>query len=214
MSPRARIYFDCVVGTGLYLLLEGISQFAPADLSRFVAYLVAAMLAATLRVRVPGTPLSLSPAFAFVLIGIAEWSLGEAMVIACVAALVQCVWKPPVTRSARKVAFNMAATAMAVTLAHSAHFMLPLAALVFFLVNTGLAGAMIALKDQVSFRAVWWALLRHTLPNYLLGGLIAMGTVLVNRSSGWRAGLLLVPLLGLVHWCYRAYARRRGAETA
>src|SRR5579862_8861120 len=160
MSPRVRAYYYCVVGSGLFLFCNGVSQFTPSDFQQFFAYFALGMLSATWRVKVPGVPVNVSPVFAFVLIGIANYSLGEALVIGCGATLVQCMWKPEEKREARKIMFNVSAVTIGVTIAYNpSHFvlsegldhaprMLPLAALVFFLVNTGLVSGMIALVEQ------------------------------------------------------------------
>src|ERR1700676_1736884 len=157
MSPRSRAYFYCVVGIGLFLFSNGLGQFTPADFQQFFAYFALGMLSATWRVKVPGIPVNVSPVFAFVLIGIANYSLGEALMIACGSTLVQCMWRPDEKREPRKIMFNVAAVAIGVTIAYNpAHAMLsqgldraprmlPVAALGFFIVNTGLVSGMGAL---------------------------------------------------------------------
>src|ERR1700692_2092015 len=109
MSPRPRAYYYCVVGIGLFLFSNGLSQFTPTDFQQFFAYFALGMLSATWRVKVPGIPVNVSPVVAFVLIGIANYSLGEALIIACGSTLVQCMWKPDEKRETRKIMFNVSA---------------------------------------------------------------------------------------------------------
>jgi len=226
MPPRARIYFDCVSGTGLFLLANGLVQFAPVDMQRFFAYLAMAMLSATWRVQIASVPVTLSPVFGYVLIGIADLSLGEAMLVACGATLVQCLWRPPTKRSSRKTVFNIAAVATALMFSYNpSHFvlakglqdaprMLSLAAILFFVTNTGLVAAMIALMQEGSLRPVWWRLAQRTLPYYLVGAVIAALTIVANRFWGWHWGLLVAPLPYAAYQCYLLLSRRRGvAET-
>src|SRR5579862_191812 len=222
MSPRARAYFYCVVGIGLFLFSNGLGQFTPADFQQFFAYFALAMLSATWRVKVPGVPVNVSPVFAFVLIGIANYSLGEALVIGCGATLVQCLWKPEEKRNTRKIMFNVAAVAIAVTVSYNpSHYilsegldhaprMLPLAALIFFVVNTGLVSGMIALIEQEAFRAVWRNLNQYLIWYYVAGGLLAILIIVANRLGGWQAGLFITPFLYLAYQYYREYLRRRG----
>jgi len=123
MPPRARIYLHCVVGTGIFLLADGLSQFAPTDVRRFVAYLALALLSGTWKFKVPGISVTFSTTFAFVLIGIANFSLGEALLMGCGATLVQYLWRPTAKRSVRKVFFNVSGVAIGVTVAYNpAHF--------------------------------------------------------------------------------------------
>src|SRR6202163_1101789 len=164
MSPRSRAYFYCVVGIGLFLFSNGLGQFTPADFQQFFTYFALGMLSATWRVKVPGIPVNVSPVFAFVLIGIANYSLGEALVIACGSTLVQCMWEPDEKRDARNILFSASTVVIGVTVAYNpSHFalsqgldqaprMLLLAALVFFVINTGLVSGMIALVEEEAFR--------------------------------------------------------------
>jgi hypothetical protein len=180
------------------------------------------MLSATWRVKVPGIPVNVSPVFAFVLIGIANYSLGEALVIACGSTLVQCMWKPDEKRDARKILFSASTVIIGVTFAYNpSHFalsqgldqaprMLLLAALVFFVINTGLVSGMIALVEQEAFRAVWRNLTQYLIWYYVAGGLLATLIIVANRLGGWHAGLFITPFLYLAHQYYREYMRRRG----
>jgi uncharacterized membrane protein YdcZ (DUF606 family) len=222
MSPRSRAYFYCVVGIGLFLFSNGLGQFAPIDFQQFFAYFALGMLSATWRVKVPGIPVNVSPVFAFVLIGIANYSLGEALVIAVGSTLVQCMWKPEEKRDARKILFSAATVVIGVTVAYNpSHFamsqgldqaprMLLLAALVFFVVNTGLVSGIIALVEQEAFRAVWRNLTQNLIWYYVAGGLLATLIIVANRLGGWQAGLFITPFLYLAHQYYREYMRRRG----
>jgi len=222
MSPRSRAYFYCVVGIGLFLFSNGLGQFAPIDFQQFFAYFALGMLSATWRVKVPGIPVNVSPVFAFVLIGIANYSLGEALVIACGSTLVQCMWKPDEKRDARKILFSASTVVIGVTVAYNpSHFalskgldqaprMLLLAAAVFFVINTGLVSGMIALVEQEAFRAVWRNLTQYLVWYYVAGGLLATLIIVANRLGGWQAGLFITPFLYLAHQYYREYMRRRG----
>lgn len=222
MSPRARAYFYCVVGIGLFLFCNGLTQFTPSDFQQFFAYFALGMLSATWRVKVPGIPVNVSPVFAFVLIGIANYSLGEALMIGCGSTLVQCMWRPAEKRNPRKIMFNVATVAVGVTIAYNpSHFvlsqgldhaprMLPLAALAFFIVNTGLVSGMVALVEQGAFRAVWRNLTQYLIWYYAAGGLLATLIIIANRLGGWQAGLFITPFLYLAYQYYREYLRRRG----
>ena len=224
MPPRVRAYFYCVVGIGLFLFSNGLGQFTPTDFQQFFAYFALGMLSATWRVKVPGIPVNVTPVFAFVLIGIANYSLGEALMIGCGSTLVQCMWKPDEKRDARKIMFNVAAVAISVTIAYNpSHFlltegldhaprMLALAALVFFIVNTGLVSGMIALVEQEAFRAVWRNLSQYLVWYYVAGGLLATLIIIANRLGGWQAGLFITPFLYLAYQYYREYLRRRNPQ--
>jgi len=221
MPPRARIYFDCVTGTGIFLLVDGLSQFQTKDWRQFVAYLTLALFAATFKFRIPNIPVTFSTTFAFVLIGIANFSLGEALAIGCTATIIQCLWRPQEKATPRRVLFNIAAVCLGIRIAYDpAHFhlvknlqkapaVLPLAALVYFVINTGLVAGMVALKEGIDFRGVWRRLAAYVAIYYPIGGLIAAIMIAANRTWGWQAGLFVVPLLYLTYWPYRAFFQGR-----
>jgi hypothetical protein len=221
MSPRANIYLQCILGTGIFLLVSGLTQFDAGDLPQFFAYLCAAMLSATWKFKVPGIPVSYSAVFAFILVGIANFSLGEALVIGCSATLVQCLWRTKGRRSTRKVLFSMAVVAIGITVAYNPpHFllsqglqnaprMLSLAALVYFLVNTALVSGMVALVWEEPCAALWKRIVRHSGLYYLAGGVIATLIIVANRLWGWQSGLSIVPLLYLTYRYYRLYLIKR-----
>jgi len=225
MPPRARIYLHCVVGTGIFLLADGLSQFEPTDVGRFVAYLALALISGTWKFKVPGISATFSTTFAFVLIGIANYSLGEALFMGCAATLVQCLWRPIEKRSVRKVFFNVSGVAIGVTVAYNpAHFemaqalhkapgMLPLAAFLYFVTNTALVAGMVALLEEEAFRPVWRRLASYALVYYLAGGVVASVIIVANRLWGWQSGLFILPLLYLTYCGYCAYLRSRGALT-
>lgn len=220
MVPRVTVYLHCIVGIGVYLFLDGLLQFRCADPQEFFAYLALALLGATLKLKLPRVRAHVSTSFAFILIGIANFSLGEAVLIGFSATLVQCLWKPKGRRKASQLLFNLGATVIGVTVAYNpSHFelahglqkipqMLPLAAFLYFVVNTGLVSGMIALSEDEPFRAVWFNLTHHLIAYYLVGGFIATMTIVASRLWGWQSGILILPLLYVTYRYYRVYLQR------
>lgn len=220
MVPRQTVYLHCIVGIGMYLFLDGLLQFRCADPQEFLAYLALALLGATLKLRLPLVRANVSTSFAFILIGIANFSLGEAVLLGFAASLVQCLWKPRGRRKARQVFFNLGATVIGVTVAYNpSHFelahglqkipqMLPLAAFLYFVTNTGLVAGMIALSEDKRFRAVWFNMTQRLIAYYLVGGFIATLTIVASRLWGWQSGILVLPLLYLAYRYYRIYLQR------
>ncbi len=224
MSPRANIYLQCVLGTGIFLLVGGLTEFSTANLPQFFAYLSVAMLSATWKFKVPGLPVSYSAMFAFVLIGIANYSLGETLVIGCLATLVQGLWRTKRRRSPRKVSFSVAVVAIGITIAYNpTHFvlskglqyaprMLLLAALVYFTLNTALEAGIIALVQEELYAPVWRKIVRHSVLYHLSSGLIGALMIVASRFWGWQSGLLMVPLLYLTYRFYGLYLAKRDGE--
>src|SRR5262249_47350364 len=148
MPTRAKVYITCVVTCGLVLLAACLmTGWRSQDATRYAAYLALAAIASTWKVKLPGMQGTMSVNFLFVLIGVAEFSLTETVVLGCVATLVQCAWKSRRKAKPVQLAFNMSAMALSVFLAYSVLYLLgdkpyqpaflALAATVFFVANTG-----------------------------------------------------------------------------
>jgi hypothetical protein len=205
-------------------MVSGLTEFSTTDLPQFFAYLSVAMLSATWKFKVPGLPVYDSAVFGFILIGIANYSLGETLVIGCLATLVQCLWRTRRRRSLRRVSFTVAVVIIGITIAYNPpHFvlssglqyaprMLMLAALVYFTVNTALMAGMIALVQEEPYSAVWRRIVRYSAIYHLAGGLVATLIIFASRSWGWQAGLWMVPLFYLSHWSYNLYIAKRDGE--
>jgi len=221
VPSRTTIYLHCIVGIGIYLFVEGLTQFRPANVQEFFAYFALALLGATLRVKIPRLRANVSTSFAFILIGIANFSLGEAIVIACGATIVQCLWRRRPKRAARQVWFNTSATIIGVSVAYNpAHVglsqgliqvpeILPVAAFLYFVANTGMVSGMIALTEDKPFQAVWRNLTQEVIAYYLVGGFIATLIIVATRLWTWQTGILILPLLYLSYRFYRTHLLRR-----
>jgi len=216
MSDTASLYFQSVVITGVFLLLNGLPKFETHDLARFFVYLALGMLSATWKVRLPRIQVTVSPVFAFVLIGIADFPLGQALLLGCLPALVQSVWKTRTKPSFAKSAFSVCAVASGVVFAYGPpHFliarglsavplMLPFAAVIFWIVNAGLVGGLTSLVSDAPFPGVWKTLNRHLLGFYIAGGLVAALVITVDRLWGWQWGALVIPALYIASHRYRS----------
>ena len=74
MPNKAKLYVACTAVAGLASLAVGLFQAAIPNLPRFFSYLLLALLAATLKIRLPGMTGPMSVSFLFILIGIADYS--------------------------------------------------------------------------------------------------------------------------------------------
>jgi len=82
------------------------------------------------------------------------------------------------------------------------------AATVYFLVNSGLVAAAIALEMQRSFQASWVSSLSWTVPSYFTGLTVAALLLLVLETLGPRGLVLGIPPIWLLVAFYRAHRER------
>src|SRR5258708_7151681 len=113
---------------------------------RFFSYLLSAIIASMLKVRLPGMTGTVSVSFLFVLIGIVDLSLPEAVVLGALSMLTQCTWRTERKPNLMQVGFSICSITIATyasTLIYNyAHAVLPeplalgLLALAYYSTNT------------------------------------------------------------------------------
>src|SRR5690349_7608489 len=115
-SFSARMFVALIVLSGL-LFLEGAAVKAISVRSvRFVAFLVAACLAARLKIKLPGLTGTMSVNLPYILVAAAEMGSAEALAVGFISTFIQCL--PNGKRlNLAQAAFNCGAIALAVTAA-------------------------------------------------------------------------------------------------
>src|SRR5271157_4559274 len=116
-APRFFIAVVVICGTTVltYSVLHGRSQ----NPLKFLCYLVIALAASRLKVNLPGITGTMSVNFLFLLLGVLELSLSEAMALGCAAVVVQCFDRErPIPI---QVAFNVCSTALAIAVTFASY---------------------------------------------------------------------------------------------
>jgi diguanylate cyclase (GGDEF)-like protein/putative nucleotidyltransferase with HDIG domain len=225
ISIQTKAFVGITALVGAVVLGFSLSHWQSQDPTRFVCYLVVALLASGLKVQLPGIDGTMSVNFLFILLGVLELSLPETLVIGCTASLAQSVWQLRGRLDPVKVLFNvcgMMANATALTyltyyslvgrFGSNKPILLMVSALMFFFANTLPISIVIALTEGKSSRKVWSECYFWSFPYYLVGA-AAVGLVgIINRSAGWQTSLLVLPLIYWVYRSYRLYLGRLEAE--
>jgi hypothetical protein len=179
MPTRAKLYINSTIGVGL-VLLAGCLLFDRefTDPSRFFGYLALACLGSTLKIKLPKIHGTMSINFLFILIGVAELTIVETILLGCVAALVQCLWKPRKRPALNQVLFNVSTLVTSIAFSFSASHalvqnlpvLLAIAVCAYFVANTGMVSLVLSLIETRpfttcgssvicgAFRTTWWAL--------------------------------------------------------
>jgi diguanylate cyclase (GGDEF)-like protein/putative nucleotidyltransferase with HDIG domain len=195
------------------------------DIARFCFYLALSSLASGMRVNLPGIPGNMPAGFLFNLIGIAELSLGETVVISCIGTLIQCLWQARQRPRPTQALFRVANTGMAIATAYRFYhwpaiqtfgtvgpFALVVAALVYFALDTMPSAAAAALAEDRPPGKVWRETYFWSFPFYILGASVAWTINLFSRQVHWQGSVLLLPIVYFVHRSYRMYLDRLGDE--
>src|SRR5690349_17788750 len=196
MPAKAKIYIGLIVGLG-FSLLTGCLVFQAQfpNLPRYYSYLLLAVLASTLKIRLPGITGTISANFLFIVIGISDFTMAETLTMGCTAILVQCVWRTKSRPRLVQVIFNVAALALSIGAAYQvAHFIVALArreslsallvqaACIYFVSNTMLISGVLCLMEGKPLKQVWQQCYFWTFPYYLVGSAIA-GVVTVSSRA-------------------------------
>jgi hypothetical protein len=91
LSNSAKLLIGAVAICGSAVLVRGLWEWTHVDAVRFASFLVIAVLAAMLKVKLPGMNSSMSVNMPFILLAVAELSLPEALLVGCASTLAQCL---------------------------------------------------------------------------------------------------------------------------
>src|SRR3989440_6894312 len=102
-------------------LLYAFVHWHSSDPVRFAAYLLAALLASSLKVTLPGIDGTLSVNFLFTLLGILELGLPETLLIVLACVLGQAYWKPARQVKTVHLVFNWAQLTVSSAMAYGVY---------------------------------------------------------------------------------------------
>jgi diguanylate cyclase (GGDEF)-like protein/putative nucleotidyltransferase with HDIG domain len=191
------------------------------DPLKFACYLLIAILASTMKVSLPGIDSTMSVTFLFILLGVLELSLPEALILGCAAALVQTLWKPKKRPQLVQVVFNIfGVTANGIWLTSLAYKYamvlfrgsLTLSVLAaggtYYLTNSIPVSAILALISKRSMIKIWKETHFWGLPYNLAGAAVVGAIHYCNRFVGWQNSLLIVPVMYMIYRSFHLYLSR------
>jgi diguanylate cyclase (GGDEF)-like protein/putative nucleotidyltransferase with HDIG domain len=216
LGVGAKVFIGLMALAGTCVLAYGAINPTSKNIAQFICYLLIAILAARLKVKLPGITGTMSVNFLFILLGILELGFAETLVLGTAAILVQCFYRD--RPSPIQVTFNLSASAISIAVAFGLYhlaisgaqvrshpLLLGLAAITYFIANTGSITAVIALTEHKSIRRIWVECYFWSFPYYLVGAAFAGMIGWFNREFGWEASLLIVPIIYLIYRSYRLY---------
>jgi diguanylate cyclase (GGDEF)-like protein/putative nucleotidyltransferase with HDIG domain len=216
ISAGAKVFISLVVLSGTCVLLQGALRPTSNNIAKFICYLLVAVLASRLKVNLPGITGTMSVNFLFILLGLLELSFSETLVLGTAAILVQCVYRD--RPSAIQVTFNICASALSIAAAYLVYhltvfhwgsdnhrLLLIVAAITYFVANTGSIAIVISLTENKPLRKIWVECYFWSFPYYLVGAGVVGGINWFNNKFDWETSLLIVPMVYLIYRSYRLY---------
>jgi len=221
MNIPAKLYVALVSLAGLGVAGMTLHRWHSGDLHRFGFYLALSVLAAGVEMALPRVRGTMPVCFLFVFIGIADLNACETLVIGCAGTAAQCLWKSGQRRGLFQVIFNIANTAIAVTLAYSVYhtpvfhhlehaglLLMGTAGLAYYVLSTGPLAEVTSLSEGAHFGMVWRNTYFWSLPFYLVGALVAWIISVFSRQMHWQSSLVLLPVIFLIFRSYQLYLAR------
>ena len=217
----SKLYIGLILTLGLSALGSGMLGWQSDSWPRFTVYCLIALVASGLKVSLPGVTGTMSMGFVFVMLGIAELSRSETLLMVALSVLVQSYLhakaKPKLIQVIFSVSCTSIATALCYDLYHAAVlrsdiFQMPLrlllCATILFLLNTFSVAVVIALTEHKGVLDVWRATFAWSFPNYLVGAAIAWVMTVASRNFGWQSSLMILPILYLLFRWHSLYVDR------
>jgi len=213
MPLLARAYIFAVAVLGAGAAAYGIGHSGLHRSAQFGVYLLVAILASALKVNLPTITGTMSVNSLFILISIVQLKQGEAMVIALLGVIIQCLWKPKSRVLPVRVVFSAAANALAVSASYLV-FDQPIlggdldgvrvlaTACTYFVVNTALVALVVAITEHKPVGKVWKECYFWCFPYYMGGAALAWLSTILNRRFDWQVSFVLLPV---VYFLYRSY---------
>src|SRR5208283_3846838 len=218
MTAQAKAFIALVISSGVAVLGAEFLHSSWPDWARFICYVLAVIFASGFKVALPGINGTMSVNLIVVLISVIELSPAETLVLGCVAAVVQTWWHKKRVEPIH-VFFNVAQIAISIELCYvvfnrSAGLLgqeVPLrlmaTAITYFLANTIPVAAVVSLTENRSFSHTWAECYFWSFPNYLVGAAVAWLITWLNKNTrlGWRASVLVIPVIYVMYRSYRLY---------
>ena len=224
-SIGARVFIAGLALAGWAFLFLGFAHWQTGDPVKFVCYLIAALLASSLKVGLPGIEGTLSVNFLFTLLGILELSLPETLAIGVASTLVQFYWRPARQIKLVQLVFNLSQVTVSIAIAYLAYqfvvhrvlhgpgpLALLVAAIVHFGCNTAATSTIIGLTEEKSIAKVWGESHLWLFPYYMVGAAVAGLVHFLNSHIGWQSSLLVLPPIYLMYRSYRLYLGKLETE--
>ncbi len=224
LPNRAKMFIVAVMLTAAAISVYAIGTRMPAETREFLVLLAMAVVAARLKLTLPGFESSMSMNLPFMLLAISELSMPEAIAIGAASTFAQTLPRSGQTVKPEQAIFNVCNMVNAIAIASVAAgrathfapnkpFLLAAAALAFFLADTFPVAAIISMTSPTKLVDCWTSIALMTFPYFVLSAgvacLVATGFLVI----GWTAGsITLATMLG-VYRCFQYYLRDRGTAS-
>jgi putative nucleotidyltransferase with HDIG domain len=224
-SISARGFIAGMATAGAICLALAFSHWQSNDPVKFVCYLIAALLASSLKVTLPGIEGTLSVNFLFTLLGILELGWPETLLIVLASTVGQAYLRRKHQVKLVQFVFNWSQLTVSSSVAYGAYALvvtrvlhapgplaLLVAAIIHFGCNTAAMSTIIGLTEDKPITKVWNDSYLWSFPYYMVGAALAGLVHFLNGHIGWQSSLLILPPIYLMYRSYRLYLGKLETE--
>jgi hypothetical protein len=217
-SFSARIFVALIVISGLMVLGDVVLHAKAMPTVRILAFLLAACLAARLKIKLPGLTGTMSVNLPFILVAVAEMNTAEALAVGFISTFVQCLPRGKQKLNLVQAAFNCSTITLAVaatrliytspsvnTMVTSPSLRLAIAAAGYALANSVPVAIVIRLTEGVNALRTWVEMLQLSFPYLLASACVAGLSLIVTGEVAWQVPLAMLPLMAGIYLSYRRY---------
>ena len=217
----ARLFMATIGTVGLAATVLSFVGWTPELPARFVIYIILGLACSGMNVLLPGVRGTLAVSDVFMMLGVLELKIPEAVVLAILVAAAQSFWDARHRRTnvkAERLFFNTMCLALAVLAACHVYqqpwfsdvsgggfLRLFLAGVAYFVVTSALVSTTIALASGQGALSVWKGIFDWSFAFCLVGVSLAGIVHTATERLGWTFSLALLPPLYLIYRSVRLY---------
>ena len=216
MTLSAKLFIGVMAAAGMAALAGGLVQWECKDPVRFLSFLIIALVASRLKVKLPGTNGNMSVNLPFILIALAVLSFSETVLIAAASALIQGLPARGKSMKPVQALFNVSTLVVALAAADLVYkysaaipslaaksLLIALAGAAFLVTDTLPVAGVISLTEDLKLLGVWRHMLEMTFSYFALSAGVAAIAVTATRYVGWQTPLLVLPVMAASYISYK-----------
>ena len=226
-SRLAQMFIGLMGTVGLSVMGYAMVNSHPWHHYQFATLAAIAALASRLKLKLPGLNGNMSVNLPFILLAAVQLSPSEALAVAAISTLVQCLPRKGHKLQPVQVLFNVSTMAIATGLGAlvfnhgsqvragwlSASALMATAAAAFFFANTVPVATVISLSDSSRMLRVWSSIFHLSFPYYVASAGITSMVTTASQHVGWQIPLLVLVVMYAIYRSYLLYFGRMVAMT-
>jgi len=214
---KAKMFIVAVMLVAAAVTVYAIGTRMPAETKEFLVLAALALVAARLKLTLPGFESNMSMNLPFMLLAISELSMAEAIAVGALSTFVQTLPRSGQTVKPAQAVFNVCNMVNAIAIAsvvggRTMHFatmnkpfLIASAALAFFLADTLPVAAIISMTSPTKLIENWSEIALMTFPYFVLSAGLACIVAMGFQAIGWIAGIVTLGVMLAVYRCFQFY---------